>query len=367
MRRHFFRGSHRTWWLKQRDARKRTKLAKEAGRRRNRNATAWHRSPKRVHTAVLKVPVHLVAEREEQRAKLRQVIDSAFEILMRGNSRVRFDFSSVAKIFPGGMLLFLAHLELLQLSFPGRVLVRVPPGSIVSQLLQHFGLAEKLGLPPTTVSPSHESVVHWRYLTGTRADGPKITELLNSYRNTVNAEIPEGLYDVLAEAFTNVRQHAFPQGDKTFEDLKRWWLFSRYVAPSGKTAGSLYIGVYDIGVGIQRSMRAKLTSGEIVFDIADEVMLAFNAGKNRILEKLLLSRAVDHERSSTGLGNRGLGLPEMKAFVLQTQSGRLYILSGRAQYTCFASQGEGFVSGCETSFPGTLILWSIPVHQKAGV
>ncbi len=262
------------------------------------------------------------------------------------------------------MLIFLAHLELLQLSYPGRVSARSRPGSIATQLLEHFGLARKLGLPTTSRSPSDESVVHWRYLTGTHADGIKITELLDWYRRTVEAEIPEGLYDVLAEALTNVRHHAFPAWKELFDSLKRWWLFSRYVAPSSKSPGGLFIAIYDIGVGIQASLKHKLTTGEMVLDAADDFSKLVGLGDGKLLQRSLLKKAIEHPRTSTGLGYRGLGLPEMKDFVLATKTGRLYILSGGAQYSCLASEGKGEVFSCPNGFIGTLILWSIPLHQK---
>jgi hypothetical protein len=318
----------------------------------------------RPQMSVILMPVDLLVERGERRVALRRALDTAFRVLRQENTRVKFDFSRVAKIFPGGMLVFLAHLELMTLMCPGRVSVRAPPGSIPAQLIEHFGINGLLGASPLAVAPHHESVVNWRYVTGTGSDGAKINELLESYKRQTEAEIPEGLYDVLAEAFTNVRHHAFPEERKLFDELKRWWLFSRYVAPTDGQPGNLFIAIYDIGVGIQNSMRSKLKTGEMILDATDEILKLLGGQQTTRLEKLLLKRAVEHERSSTGLKNRGLGLPEMKEFVLSTEGGRLYILSGRAQYSCVASTGKGEVFECINGFPGTLILWSLPLAQK---
>jgi hypothetical protein len=306
------------------------------------------------------MPTNLIVEQDGQRLRLRNVLDSAGRILRGDNTKVKFDFSRVSKIFPGGMLVFLAHLYLLTIVYPGRATVRAPHGSVAAQLLEHVGIYRMVGSAPTGVTPLHESVVNWRYLTGTGSDGAQINDLLASYKGAVDAEIPEGLYDVLAEAFTNVRHHAFPKDSTVPEELKRWWLFSRYVAPKDGDPGNLYIAIYDIGVGIQTSLRKKMKAGEWMLDAADD--LASLGGKK--LERLLLQRAVEHERSSTGLKNRGLGLPEMKDFVLSTVGGRLYILSGQAQYSCMASLGSGAVFECANGFAGTLILWSLPLAQK---
>lgn len=356
------RGRRHDWWLTSQNLRKQSRAYAEASRRKHQRAYQWQRSV-RTRTSIIAVPKHLLAETEEQRAKLHRAIDSAFVILRQSNTRVRFDFSPVEKIFPGGMLVFLAYLEMLQLVYPRRVLVTVRPDSIAGQLLERFGLSEKLGLQPSS-APAHKSVVDWQYLTGTHADGERIADLLNFYKETVDAEIPEGLYDVLAEAFTNVRHHAFPASHILYEELKRWWLFARYVPPTGNQPGSLYIAVYDIGVGIQASLRAKLTSRELVLQAGDKLLSLISSEDSRMLEQELLRHAVEHPRTSTGLANRGLGLPEMKEFVMGTESGRLYILSGYAQYSCIASLGTSQVFPCSGKFAGTLILWSIPLKKK---
>lgn len=306
------------------------------------------------------MPVHLIVEKDQQRGHLRQVLHSADLALSRPNTKVKFDFSRVAKIYPGGMLVFIAHLYLLVQIYPGRVAVRAPSGSVASQLLQHVGVYEMLGAPRNGSAPNHESVVNWRYLTGTGSDGAQINEMLTSYKEQVDAEIPEGLYDVLAEAFTNVRHHAFPAASTLPEFVRRWWLFSRYVAPRQGKRGNLYIAVYDIGVGIQNSLRAKLRAGEWFLDAAEELL----AVGGRKLERKLLESAVEHDRSRTGLKNRGLGLPEMKEFALNTDGGRLYILSGSAQYSCSSAEGKGAVYDCANGFGGTLILWSLPLTPK---
>lgn len=352
------KGSHRTWWLSRRDQRLQRSHLFEAGRRRRRTRRLGVQRGTR--TSVLAMPAHLIVEKDDQRAKLRRVLDSADSVLSQPRTKVKFDFSRVAKIYPGGMLVFIAHLYLLAQIYPGRVAVRAPSGSVASQLLEHVGVYSMLGAPRAGPAPNHESVVNWRYLTGTGSDGVLISELLASYKDQIDAEIPEGLYDVLAEAFTNVRHHAFPAASRVPEFLKRWWLFSRYVAPKAGSRGALYIAVYDIGVGIQNSLRHKLRTGEWILDATDELL---SVG-GRLLERKLLETAVEHERSRTGLKNRGLGLPEMKEFVMSTDGGRLYILSGSAQYSCSAGAGKGTVYDCANGFGGTLILWSLPLTPK---
>ena len=303
----------------------------------------------------------MASETEELRAKIH---DCVFAVIheLRDGKRVRLDFTSTQKAFPGGMLMLLAYVELLLEIYPSRITAVSPRGTFITQLLQHFGFAERLSMNCGGAKPSHESVLNWRFLTGTQADGEKITSLLEAYKSVSGSKIPEGLYDVLAEALTNVRHHAYPKSDEeTPEKLRKWWIFSRYTAPVGEKMGSLYIAVYDIGVGIQASLRNKLKTGEIVLDKADDLLQALRIGDANFTERLLLKRAIEEERSSTGLSFRGNGLPEMKDFVMGTDSGRMYITSGRAQYTCIAATGKSEVFGCKARLAGTLIVWAIPL------
>lgn len=258
--------------------------------------------------------------------------------------------------------MLLAFLELLVGSFPRRVSARCPPGSMSGQLLNHFGLGAKLGVSSTSCVPKHESVVNWHYVTGTKLDGAKISELLRKYKQLTEADPPEGLYDVLGEALTNVHHHAYPESCDMPDAMRRWWMFSRYDKPEDNTPGSLYIAVYDIGEGIQNTMRAKLEAGEMVLDLGVG-LTEFVGGSWKVLDRRLLEKAVDHDRSSTGLANRGKGLPEMRDFIKSTESGRLHIISGHSQYTSNV-QGNTQVTSWPEKILGTLILWSIPLYKE---
>jgi hypothetical protein len=330
-----------------------------AGLKKSHNFRTGERLGRTSPIAVIRVPARLVAETENDRSAILSCVDDALDFLRCGR-RVKFDFTHTLKAFPGGLLVLLAYIELMVEIFPSKVTASVPHGSLISQLLQHFGFAEKLGC--SAGAATHESVIHWRFLTGTQADGVKISELLATYKAVSAIVIPEGLYDVLAEALTNVRHHAYPASEsETPESLRKWWLFSRYEIPTKDKPGRLFLAVYDIGVGIQQSLRAKLNAGEIVLDKADGLLKLLNLGDNLNIERLLLKRAVEEERSQTGLSFRGNGLPEMKEFVMGTTSGRMYIVSGSGQYTCNAADGLSEAFGCKVALPGTLILWSIPL------
>ena len=344
-------------WLGARQRRNGLRELRLAGRCRHQQGRAV---AGRFATAIIPVPQHLLAELASQRAALLVTVKSIVTALRVPRAKVLLDFTRVQKLYPGGTLVLLAYLELLLQRFPGRIKARCTPGSLAAQLLGHFGIAGALQVLHAANVPKHESVLNWQYLTGTGADGAKISSLLQTYRELTEQEPPPGLYDVLAEALINVRHHAYPAAVDVPEPMRRWWLFSRYDAPKNKLPGSLYIAVYDLGIGIQNSLRSKLQRGELLVGAADE--LASWVGLDlAIQERVLLKHAVEGNRTSTGMAHRGKGLPEMRDFVRNTPSGRLYLISGRAQYACVAVNDTSSCISCHDSFPGTLILWSIPL------
>jgi hypothetical protein len=232
-----------------------------------------------------------------------------------------------------------------------------------AQLLAHFGYAKRLGVNEDFSKPNHESVVNWKYLTGNEADGGVVTNLLQELKESTIALIPDGLYDVLTEALTNVRHHAYPADFDLPVEIKRWWLFSRFNQPTKDVPGNLYIGVYDLGAGIQFTMKEQLRKREALLDLADSWMGWLNSPR-LVLERRLLNEAVEGARTRTGLPFRGHGLPEMREFVLQTDSGSLTIISGQAQYTCKAETTLSTCNSCDVVTPGTLILWNLPLQFK---
>lgn len=322
------------------------------------------RKPKKLKCCIIVVPKLLIGEKLEQRLQILRVIDQIDSRLANGGYRIKLDFSRVEKIFPGGMLILLAALQRLTTDYPHRISASCPPHSLASQLLNHFGLAPMLGINLRTSKPKASSVLGWSYLTGTQAAGAEVTDLLNKYRNNTNAEIPEGLFSVLTEGLTNVRHHAYTAQSAVREEFRRWWLFARYDEPCGKVNGSLFVAIYDMGVGIPATMRNKLETKEVVLDLIDKAGQFTNLSHGTTLDQRLLLHAVEHNRSQTGQPHRGNGLPEMREFVATSDAGRLHIVSGHAQYSFIQGKSDGHIDGFKQEFPGTLLLWGLPLKAK---
>ncbi|MBV8045685.1 MAG: hypothetical protein JO171_00915 [Paludibacterium sp.] len=314
---------------------------------------------------MIRLPEQLAAENPANRTHLYGLMMSILRALDRQHTVVRLDFTGTRTLFPGGTLIMLAYLGLLLESHPRRIKARCRPKSLAAQLLRHFGLADKLGIDVADSQPTDESVVNWRYLTGTQAEGEPIARMLQSYSDLASFDPPEGLYEVLTEALTNVRQHAYPPGGDVPESMQRWWLFSRFREPTNSRPGNLFIAVYDIGAGIQTTLKDQLQgSAERLAQLGDDMQSLLRLGDSRRLQQVLLQHAIEHQRTSTGLAFRGHGLPEMRDFVQGTATGRLYIISGEAQYSCSPAQNVSDCITCDPAFPGTLILWDLPFQAK---
>lgn len=329
-----------------------------AGLRRNQRCAG----KSRLQTCVISIPAILTAERPEHRLKILDVIKKIDERMSLGRWRVKLDFSPVQKIFPGGMLLLLAALQQRAKEYAGKIVARCPPNSMAAQLLSHFGLADILNMPHC--QPKADSVVSWRHLSGTHAEGKELKQLLDHYRTRTQAQIPEALFAVLSEGLTNVRQHAYSASCITPKEWQRWWLFARCQEPTEIRHGTLYIAIYDFGVGIPATLRQKLERKEIFLDWWDQTLKTVGLSENMCLDQRLLRAAVEHRRSQTGQRHRGNGLPEMREFAVTTEGGRLHIVSGNAQYSLLGGKDDGQTMRFEHKFPGTLLLWSIPLHLK---
>lgn len=313
---------------------------------------------------ILTVPPILTAEKLEMRQKILMIISQIEARLRVKRCRVKLDFSRVKRIFPGGMLILIAALRRLSDAHPGRIHARCPPKSLAAQLLNHFGLADALGVTRHLSTPTHSSVVEWQHLVGSKADGDRVKELLDTYRLHTQADLPDELFLVLTEGLTNVAHHAYPAECAVAPEHRKWWLFSRFVEPTPAQEGSIYIAIYDIGVGIPATLRPKIKNYEHWLNVVDKTARATSLGDGALLDQRLLRTAIEESRSQTFLAFRGKGLPEMREFAASTDGGRLHIVSGQAQYSVLGGRPDGQLQGFGEKFPGTLLLWNLPLKGK---
>jgi hypothetical protein len=129
-------------------------------------------------------------------------------------------------------------------------------------------------------------------------------------------------------------------------------------------AGSIFIAIYDMGVGIPSTLKSKLGAGEMMMNALDKVTELAGLGEGTLLDQQLLRTAIENQRTQTRQAHRGKGLPEMREFAASTDGGRLHIVSGQAQYSMHGGKPHGQVQGFDEKFPGTLLLWNLPLKVK---
>lgn len=154
-------------WLFARERHKTRRSRRIAGIAKNHLYKTGVRFAQTVPISIIRVPKNLASETEELRSKIHECVFAAMDELRAGR-RVRLDFTSTQKAFPGGMLMLLAYVELMLEFYPSRITAVSPRGTLITQLLQHFGFAERLAMNCGGAKPSHESVLNWRFLTGTQ-------------------------------------------------------------------------------------------------------------------------------------------------------------------------------------------------------
>ena len=293
----------------------------------------------------LSAPEHFILNNVPDRELLITLIAKANQYLTDPRVKIKIDFSKTKKMNPCGTLYFMAQIDRLLMKYRGRVTCNYPNDEIVGQLLQHFGLLEKMGLPPKFTITA-ESVLPWHYVVGTKADTSKFSDLMQSYENELEKPMRLGLYDSMAEAVTNCAHHAYDEAQRILPEEQKWWMFAQ------KSGLLLTVAIYDSGIGIPESLRKKPELKDFIKG------LNF---RNRRSDKRLLLAAVGSNKSSTKLPYRGLGLPEMLNFVQKNSEGGLLIHSNRGAFMYRADTANQSTGHYDKEIAGTLIQWTLPL------
>jgi len=166
---------------------------------------------------------------------------------------------------------------------------------------------------------------------------------MSKVREAVGEESQSHLYDNVAEAITNVRQHAYNDGLPT-----PWWMFSTV------TSDHILVAVHDRGRSIPATLMEKP-------GVLEQVSLWIYGRKKRDARILL---AAIRGQSRTRLAYRGKGLPEMVDFTKIMADSHLSIYSRGGMFS-FDSRSQVETSGqLKTKLDGTLLIWSLKIPDK---
>lgn len=263
--------------------------------------------------------------------------------------KVKISFDMTKLLTPGGTLFFIATIENLLKKYPNQITCNYPNDETVEQLFQHIGALAMLGLSSRRAI-SAENVRHWRYLNGTTTYTEGFITLFKYYADEIKNDI-SSLYDSMVEAITNTIQHAYESSNVLKKDERKWWMFSQQVN------GKITVVICDLGMGIPNSISNKP-------ELRDYVLKLKNIHRKRI-NTSLIEIAVRSTRSRTKLSHRGKGLPDMLNVVRNGNVGSFLIHSYKGAFSFNAeSKQESSGRDFDTSIPGTLIQWEIPLPQK---
>jgi hypothetical protein len=193
-----------------------------------------------------------------------------------------------------------------------------------------------------------------KMLCGSRLDEGKFSEFDDALRMIFSEyrSLPR-LYEGMSEALLNVRHHAYLDEVKLLYPSpgKRWWA----TACIDNEQDELRIFVYDQGVGIPatlpytgyREWFSSLLTGAAHGQTGDDATL--------------LKGALEYSRSRTEQAGRGKGFKNIMSAIDTYQTGRLRVVSGRAEVT-YSGQGVIVSQRHDQHVGGTLIEWTLPTR-----
>ena len=194
------------------------------------------------------------------------------------------------------------------------------------------------------------------YIKGKCGDNDKARILKTEISNIVGEEIEKWtfLHGGLTEAITNVTHHAYPEESSFLNKDKNWYLSGSFDEKQKK----LRIVFYDKGIGIPKSLPSSKV-WEKAMDLLSTLPVI-----ERKKDEVLLKAAVEINRTSTGINDRGKGLQDLLEFVKQRDNGYLSIISSKGLYKYSMIKGKEKIKSesFERSLLGTLIIWSVSLE-----
>ena len=268
---------------------------------------------------------------------------------------LKIDFTTLRHVGPAAALVLAAELDSWRLM--GRHRIRVLDidrwNQDIRYILGEMGLFElvRVANPPPNLNSNRPSIRFIRFKSSDVADG-ELATYLRTDLEVVTGQIPgwQHLYRGLAEAMTNVRQHAYSSdshGTSMHSNIRKWWMCGAY----DQRRKILTCSFFDRGVGIPATL-PRTHAWERIREFLKEWRLSEN-------DASLIAAATAMGRTSTGAGHQGRGLADVKEFVKRSGGGgRLRILSREGQYI-YEGEGKERTSLLSSSIGGTLIEWEV--------
>ena len=304
-----------------------------------------------------RVPLLVPADlslRTNRQAVLELLEDMRKYVLGEGR-RVFLHFDHAEMVEPAAAMMLVAECFRCMHLMPGRggatVRGNYPKSREVFRLLKEMGFFRLLNVHDSLEGMPKPERKRGRplflpFLTGNRV----LSELAASFADLVEEaafkmepKSKRRMVAALKEAMGNAHEHAYAGPTQYRSMPNRWWL-AGYLEPH---SCEMMFMVYDQGIGIPANLSP--TTFEA---ITAKLGLQWNPSDGKMIAAATMLR-----RSSTGDPMRGMGFPNMKAFVDICDDGELRVLSNRGSYTYV--KGQETTDDDRQSINGTLIEWRV--------
>jgi hypothetical protein len=298
----------------------------------------------------LATPATISLNNPVARAELLRFLAKLKRVMLNGDGGALVDFRLTQTLHPSGTMLLFAEIDRINRLVANIREMRCRPAEnkIVDQVLEQTGVYKRFN-HSTAAAATHETVIHWRQATGVKVDGQDAGYMLDKCEGRLAEPLKQGLFRGVTEAMTNSVHHAYvgEREDGTAKGgEKRWWLFSE------ERDGFLSLVICDLGIGIPKSLPKQHT--------AVRAILNTFASDRADVEAIKLASELG--KTSTSLGNRGKGLPEILDAARQSDEGSCIIFSNRGQFG-FAAGKRAVENQFTGSIYGTLIVWRVPITE----
>lgn len=163
----------------------------------------------------------------------------------------------------------------------------------------------------------------------------------------LNDEEEQRLGAAISETVGNVKLHAYP--DQLGENsVKRWWIICSLIN------GTLYLAIYDTGVGIPETI---FNTGWISSIVKKQPKLLKVAANKTDADLIKLSMIAG--KTQTKERKHGLGSQSIMRLIDETPDGELWIFSNKGVY--HKKSSEVILRNTVSSIGGTLVQWNIKI------
>lgn len=311
---------------------------------------------------------------ELRRSLLKDALSSDKEGDEKRRGRIKhiksyLDFSTIEEISPGAALVFAAEYDRAIAIRPWDIPIinRHKWRRHVHTLLSEIGFFGLLAIPVRDPRESGRPTLRIaKFETGEKVGNPKAAALMDVLAAMIYAadasafDDPEKairrtrLYDALVEATENTRHHAYPDdGAFAYPHVSRWWITGAVDVDHKK----ITIVAYDQGITIPASL-PRWEGHSYVLKGLRRLLGWEPAPDDTSYDGARIRLAVTKPRSSTGLDERGKGLPLLKRIIDECSRGSLRIVSRCGEFV-YESGRKPRSRQLQTPMAGTLIEWEL--------